>query len=221
MPDYQPLNWDQMYSDGIAPWDDPAPWPPLRTLVEANCKPGGSILEVGCGYGSDAVHLAELGYRVTATDLSETAISRAQEMAGDADVDFRVEDFFNHADSSLYDVIFEKGVMLNVGALEDRLRFARVVRERLQPDGRWISVIGNLDNLNRDETGPDKRGFPRMSLLETAAAIEPDFEIQSVTLEQFGSLADNSFTAWVVVSRPRRLPIEQVLEGLPPRNQSE
>ena len=60
------------------------------------CPAGGSILEVGCGYGVDAIHLALLGYRTKATDLSPTAIDRARarvEQAG-AEVNFQVEDLY-------------------------------------------------------------------------------------------------------------------------------
>ncbi len=219
MPDYPQLDWEQMYSQGVAPWNDPAPWPPLEGLVIENAAPGSKILEIGCGYGSDAVSLDRIGYKVFATDLSETAIARAQETWAHSGVEFRVEDALNHADETRYDLVYDKGVMLNFANIAERQRFAGSLRARLTPDGRWITVLGNVDNLNRDETGPDKRGYPRLSLLETVQAVEPDFEILSVTQEQFGSLADNSFMAWTVVSRPRRLPIEQVLRELPARRQ--
>lgn len=39
--------------------------------------PAGRALDLGCGEGGDAVWLAEHGWRVTATDVSETAIGRA------------------------------------------------------------------------------------------------------------------------------------------------
>ncbi len=41
----------------------------------------GAALEVGCGEGADAVWLAERGWRVTALDVSETAVRRGAEAA--------------------------------------------------------------------------------------------------------------------------------------------
>lgn len=48
-----------------------------RSVIEAR-----SVLDVSCGIGTQALGLADLGYRVTASDLSPGAIVRAKEEAG-------------------------------------------------------------------------------------------------------------------------------------------
>ena len=45
--------------------------------------PSGDALDLGCGEGGDALWLAEQGWRVTAVDISPTAIARAAEADGD------------------------------------------------------------------------------------------------------------------------------------------
>ena len=50
----------------------------------------GSALDLGCGEGGDAVWLATRGWRVTAVDVSETALERAAEHAAQAGVGDRV-----------------------------------------------------------------------------------------------------------------------------------
>jgi SAM-dependent methyltransferase len=70
--------------DGIADWYDtefaPAPlegetW---RTLVELLGDGPGALVDVGCGTGSYAAGLAERGWDVTGTDISEDMLRRAR-----------------------------------------------------------------------------------------------------------------------------------------------
>ncbi|NVI89638.1 class I SAM-dependent methyltransferase [Actinomadura sp. BRA 177] len=51
----------------------------------------GTALDLGCGEGADAIWLAGRGWRVTATDISRTALERAAQHAGDAGVAGRVD----------------------------------------------------------------------------------------------------------------------------------
>jgi ubiquinone/menaquinone biosynthesis C-methylase UbiE len=76
--------------DGFAEWYDtefaPAPlegegW---RALVGLLGEGPGSLLDVGCGTGSYAAGLADLGWDVTGVDLSEDMLRRAREKGVDA-----------------------------------------------------------------------------------------------------------------------------------------
>ena len=51
----------------------------------------GSALDLGCGEGGDAVWLATRGWRVTAVDVSETALERTAGHAAEAGVGDRVD----------------------------------------------------------------------------------------------------------------------------------
>ena len=71
--------------DGIADWYDaefqPAPlesetW---QTLVELLGEGSGNLVDIGCGTGSYAAALAELGWTVTGVDVSEDMLRRARE----------------------------------------------------------------------------------------------------------------------------------------------
>jgi ubiquinone/menaquinone biosynthesis C-methylase UbiE len=71
--------------DGIADWYDtefqPAPleseaW---QTLVELLGAGDGALVDIGCGTGSYAAALAELGWTVTGVDVSEDMLRRARE----------------------------------------------------------------------------------------------------------------------------------------------
>ena len=109
-------------------------------------------------------------------------------------------------DEAKHDLVYDKGVLVNAQNVSIRDEFSRLAASKLSDGGHWISVSGNDDNLNADETGPDERGYPRLSVIELATAIEPYFEIQSITLEAFGSTSPNDIRSWVVISRKRVVP---------------
>jgi len=61
----------------------------------AGSLPAGTALDLGCGEGGDAIWLAGLGWRVTAVDVSATALERASNHAATAGVEGLI-DFQQH-----------------------------------------------------------------------------------------------------------------------------
>ncbi len=78
-----PTFWEGFYREGRARWSGN----PNGLLVEevADLVPG-TALDLGCGQGDDAIWLASRGWRVTAVDVSTTALARAAERAAAAGV---------------------------------------------------------------------------------------------------------------------------------------
>jgi ubiquinone/menaquinone biosynthesis C-methylase UbiE len=58
--------------------------------LETTFCPGSRLLDIGCGTGLDAVHLAQHGYRVTATDWSPLMVQRTVDRAAAEGVTDRV-----------------------------------------------------------------------------------------------------------------------------------
>lgn len=75
--------WDRRYAEAERVWSGN----PNGTLVaEISDLHPGRALDVGCGEGADAIWLAIRGWDVTALDVSEAAVRRAQSAAEDAGV---------------------------------------------------------------------------------------------------------------------------------------
>jgi thioredoxin reductase/SAM-dependent methyltransferase len=70
--------WDGRYAEADSVWSG-NPNPVL--VAEASTMPVGSALDIGSGEGADAIWLAENGWRVTAVDISQVALTRAAERA--------------------------------------------------------------------------------------------------------------------------------------------
>ena len=67
---------------------------PVLVDVAGSLRPR-TALDLGCGEGGDAVWLAQQGWRVTAVDVSATALDRAATLAAEAGVDASI-DFQQH-----------------------------------------------------------------------------------------------------------------------------
>lgn len=97
------LGWfDALYKEAAGdnekiPWADLEPNKFLRKFAEETDLKGNNrtALVVGCGLGDDARFLYDLGFNVTAFDISETAIEWARKIHQDTDIGFFTADLFD------------------------------------------------------------------------------------------------------------------------------
>ena len=75
--------WEERYSGEERVWSGN---PNVLLVREVADLAPGSALDLGCGEGADAIWLARRGWRVTAVDVSATALRRGAAHAADADV---------------------------------------------------------------------------------------------------------------------------------------
>ncbi len=82
------------------------PYPQFVSFMR-DWEPKGSVLDVGCGQGRDALFLAELGYDVTGIDASQLGISQmlAAAKARNLTLNGVVANFYDYDFSQTYDVI--------------------------------------------------------------------------------------------------------------------
>jgi SAM-dependent methyltransferase len=79
------------------PWGDLEPNRFFRAFAERTGLNGNGrkALVVGCGLGDDAAYLDDLGFAVTAFDISSTAIEWAKKLHTGKNIDFRAVDLFD------------------------------------------------------------------------------------------------------------------------------
>lgn len=80
----------------VIPWADLEPNRFFKAWAAAHKLRGDgrTALVVGCGLGDDAKYLHDLGFKVTAFDISPTAIGWAKKLYGDSDIGFEIADLF-------------------------------------------------------------------------------------------------------------------------------
>ena len=114
-----------------------------------------SVLDCSCGIGTQAIGLAKLGYRITATDLSPKAVERARAEAGKAGVAIRfgVADFCHLEEQvpDIYDVVlsFDNSLPHLLEDHEFSLAF-RSIRGKLKNNGLFLASIRDYDRLAAD-----------------------------------------------------------------------
>lgn len=150
-----------------------------RHLLKKLClKPGQRVLDIGSGWGSLAMHLAEHAeVDVTGITLSTSQLKVAQERAAARNlgnqVRFALEDYREHEGS--YDAIVSVGMFEHVGKRNFKIYFERV-RNLLKPDGvAVIHTIGSAAHPTPTNPWIKKYIFPGgyiPSLSEIAEAVE-------------------------------------------------
>ncbi|GMU85938.1 MAG: hypothetical protein AMXMBFR48_11800 [Ignavibacteriales bacterium] len=105
-------------------------------LISQGCN-GKSILEYGCGPGSQAFTIAGQGAKVTGIDISEVAIAQAQEKANKRglDIEFLVE---NAEDFDLGDNRFDSIIGSAIIHHLDISKAFTAITRVLKPDGKCV-----------------------------------------------------------------------------------
>jgi SAM-dependent methyltransferase len=144
--DYRAMDYNAVYrgeenADGVtfgrAPWDIGEPQPGIVQLEEAG-KIRGTVLDVGCGPGRNAVFLASRGHSVVGVDGSDAAIDQAREHARDKGVDIRflVSDATSLAElDQRYDTVLDSA-LYHCLPEESRTAYAAALHRVTKPGAR-------------------------------------------------------------------------------------
>ncbi|WP_436737023.1 SAM-dependent methyltransferase [Streptomyces sp. BBFR102] len=138
-------HWDGFYADRERPVPFFVAKPDAnlaRHLDEGLLEPGARVLDLGCGPGRNALHLAARGYRVDAVDLSPAAVDWARERAraAGAEIRFHLGDAFAPDAAGLdgpYDLIHDSGCFHHLPP-HRRVSYLALLDRLLAPGGHLV-----------------------------------------------------------------------------------
>lgn len=186
-----PVDWDAPYA-GTPPWDIGRPQQPFVALADDGHLTG-TVLDLGCGTGEQALLAAERGARVTGVDLSPTAIARARAKADERNLE---ADFFVHDALEVdtlgrtFDVVLDMG-FFHVLSDADRSRLADVLRRVMAPGGVYFLLCFS-------DKVPGDAGPRRIRQDEIRATFADGFDVEAID-EAFiaATFMDEPVPAWL------------------------
>lgn len=150
--------WEQLYQEKpveTMPWFNPDLDADLeRALTKLNLH-AGTVLDLGTGPGTQAMRLAERGFQVTGSDLSEAAIQKAEGIAKEKglDIAWKQDDILNSKLDQKFDFALDRGCF-HVLPPERRQDYVRVVEGLVKPGG--YLFLKCFSHLQLGETGPHR-----------------------------------------------------------------
>lgn len=189
------------YFEHIRPWMSfyKFPWIKGRLEREADLLRGKHLLEVGCGMGFDSVEFLRRGVRVTATDLTPTAVEFTRKhcsVKGLNPVEVRIENVCDLTfEDETFDAVWARGVLHATGDTREALE---EIYRVLKPGGRaiishfyrrpswmfWMSRFGRQNIEFEDEDPPVNDFLTEREILK----LFTDFRVVETAREHYRAL---------------------------------
>jgi len=170
--------WDKVYGSGRVeelPWFSTSLDEDICAALSKLGPPFGSLLSLGEGPGTQAILMAKLGWKVTATDVSEVAVRKARTRAAreGVDVKFIVDNVVSTGLTGSFRVVVDRGCFHTLEPL-DREAYVKNVSLLLEQGGSLL-----LKTFSGEERMPGPYRFspeeirgifvPPFTLVETKA----------------------------------------------------
>ena len=148
----EPIEWvDQLYGlakrdSTIIPWARMTPNQIMMNWVEQNCSVGNALV-IGCGLGDDAVGLENIGFNVTAFDISKHCVDWCRERFPNSKVEWLVGDILDPKQEwyGNFDLIVEIHILQAIPDGGIREKAAEQMPKLLADNGKML-CIGRLDD---------------------------------------------------------------------------
>ena len=173
---YWEQHWDQARAPAATVADESDPNPYLSREV-AGLQPG-TALDAGCGTGAEAIWLAQHGWRVTAADISATALAAAAQRSAELPVAHPVSwveaDLTTWAPAGRFDLVITN----YAHPAMPQLAFYDRIADWVAPHGTLL-IVGHLHHPDATGHGHgDQHGTPppehaTVTLAELSSRLDP------------------------------------------------
>jgi SAM-dependent methyltransferase len=213
------VGWNEAYATREDPFGAEPDEELQRVLKEGRIKPC-RMLELGCGTGANSIFLATQGFDVTAVDISQVAVDKAQAKASQAGVSIRFlqADVLNLPDlGPTFALVFDRGLFHLAPMRVQRDRFRDVLASVTQPGGLYLSVQPNANES--DPPGGVCRS--RVRDYEFSLDLAPYFELVQLRECQLRFISRGvEILAWsALLRRKEKLALSQRWYTEPPQTE--
>jgi 2-polyprenyl-3-methyl-5-hydroxy-6-metoxy-1,4-benzoquinol methylase len=180
--------WENHYQQNPAYREHPAKHrsPSPQLVAEVSGLPAGTALDAGCGQGVDALWLAQRGWRVTAVDVSPTAVNTARELAAgnpvDGAVDWIVADLATWQPPERYDLVVSQYVHPTIPFGDFVTRLA----EAVAPGGTLLVVGHDHADEHSKATAPEKASIGPEAVTKALDPHDWDIEVAEARARHTG-----------------------------------
>ncbi|MEU6829300.1 class I SAM-dependent methyltransferase [Nocardia beijingensis] len=165
--------WEAFYQERERVWSGR---PNFLLVREIEALAPGTALDLGCAEGADAIWLAERGWRVTAVDVSETALARArtnaarQELSGE--IDWQRHDLDHTFPAGQFDLVTAQYLHSPAAKDGERTRILRRAAEAVAPGG-LLLIVGHAQWPSWVLEPPADVHFPTTAEVRAGLALDP------------------------------------------------
>jgi 2-polyprenyl-3-methyl-5-hydroxy-6-metoxy-1,4-benzoquinol methylase len=148
--------WKQLAQKGHISWDKESEAELMSRERNLELKKfigdtnNGTMLDLGSGSGSQSFYMSSLGFRCTAVDISQTAISIGKKLANKMklDIEFLCDDICKLDLEKTFDIVTDSCLLHCLVTSEDREAFFDVARKHMNHDGR-LFIYTMIRNENQ------------------------------------------------------------------------